>query len=227
MNDFSDNESKYTELVENAVRFSGFQINFFLQSKALIFSELATAHFGAKRKVRLLDVGCGIGLLHPLLNAQQFLITGVDVVEGALRVASSQNPNAIYKLYDGSRLPFNDSEFDMVIAVCVIHHIQPKFRDSFLSEMRRVTRKGGLICIIEHNPINPLTRLAVMRCPFDRDAILLFSREVRKGLENTGLKNTCTRFFLLLPSTNKILRKIEKKLSWLHLGAQYCVSVIV
>ena len=39
--------------------------------------------------------------------------------------------------------------------------------------MRRVVRPGGLLCIIEHNPFNPLTRLAVVRCEFDRDAVLL------------------------------------------------------
>ena len=50
----------------------------------------------------------------------------------------------------------------------------------FVADMVRVTRPGGLVCVIEHNPLNPLTRLAVNRCPFDADAVLLRSGQLAK-----------------------------------------------
>jgi ubiquinone/menaquinone biosynthesis C-methylase UbiE len=224
---FSANAPNYTELVGNAVRFSGLQVDFFTRAKALLLSELATAHFGEQGGLNLLDVGCGIGLLHSLLDERQFVITGTDVAEGALMLANSRNPNATYQYYDGSRLPFDDDTFDMSLTVCVMHHILPTMRDNYLREMQRVTRTGGLICVIEHNPVNPITRLAVMRCTFDSDAILLSSREVQKRFIRVGLKAPRTRFFLLLPFLGKLARRMETNLSWLHLGAQYCVSVVV
>jgi hypothetical protein len=52
--------------------------------------------------------------------------------------------------------------------------------------MARVTRPGGLICIIEHNALNLLTRLAVNRCPFDADAVLLRSGQSQELLRGAG-----------------------------------------
>lgn len=224
---FSVNAPSYTELVDSAARFSGLRVDFFTRAKALLLSEQATAHFGEQYPLNVLDVGCGIGLLHPLLDNQKFSITGTDVAEGALMLARSRNPNAAYQHYDGSRLPFADGTFDMSFTVCVMHHIPPQKRDDFLQEIRRVTKPGGLLCVIEHNPLNPLTRLTIMRCPFDSDAILLPPGEVQKRLLKVGLKAQHTRFFLLLPSLGKLARKIEMRLSCLHLGAQYCVSAVV
>ena len=53
--------------------------------------------------------------------------------------------------------------------------------------MRRVVRPGGLVCVIEHNPLNPLTRsLAVSRCEFDSDAVLLGASTTRKLMAAGG-----------------------------------------
>jgi hypothetical protein len=87
--------------------------------------------------------------------------------------------------------------------------------------MRRVARPGGLICIIEHNPLNPMTRLAVMRCEFDRDAILLGARASCRLLAASGLREIGARHFLLLPWETRPARRIEAALSSVPLGAQY------
>jgi hypothetical protein len=87
--------------------------------------------------------------------------------------------------------------------------------------MRRVARPGALICIIEHNPLNPLTRLAVARCEFDRDAVLLGAGKARKLMAAAGLREIDARYFLLLPSEAKPARQVERALGNLPLGAQY------
>ena len=94
-------------------------------------------------------------------------------------------------------------------AICVLHHVAPAEWAHFLSEMRRVVRPGGLICVIEHNPLNPLTRLAVSRCEFDRDAVLLGASTTRKLMAAGGLREIGSRYFLLLPWEAKPARRVE------------------
>jgi hypothetical protein len=79
----------------------------------------------------------------------------------------------------------------------------------------------GLVCIIEHNPLNPLTPLAVAGCEFDRDAVLLGAGKARKLLAAGGLREIGARYFLLLPSEAKPARRIEGALGSVPLGAQY------
>ena len=66
--------------------------------------------------------------------------------------------------YDGEKLPFPDETFDVVLAICVLHHVPVSQRYTFVSEMVRVARSGGVVAIFEHNPFNPLTRHAVNSC---------------------------------------------------------------
>ena len=115
----------------------------------------------------------------------------------------------------------NQGGFDLVTAICVLHHVAPAEWAHFMKEMRRVVRPGGLICVIEHNPLNPLTRLAVARCEFDRDAVLLGAGKARKLMAAGGLREIGARYFLLLPWEAKPARRVEGALSNVPLGAQY------
>jgi hypothetical protein len=62
-----------------------------------------------------------------------------------------------------------------------------------------VLAPGGLCCIIEHNPWNPITRAIVRRCPVDADAELLTARAASKLLEKSGFEVLSTDYFLYLP----------------------------
>jgi SAM-dependent methyltransferase len=126
----------------------------------------------------------------------------------------------------GETLPYDGATFDLSIAICVLHHVLPPQRVGFLREMRRVVRPGGLVCLIEHNPLNPLTRLAVTRCEFDRDAVLLHAGRTRALMADAGLHDTRSHYFLLLPSAAPLARRVEHGLRRIPLGAQYIASGI-
>ena len=62
-----------------------------------------------------------------------------------------------------------------------------------------MTKQGGLFAVYEHNPINPMTRWAVWRCPFDHDAVLLRSGKVRELLRNQGFEIVKCRYLFFMP----------------------------
>src|SRR5207237_8865176 len=100
----------------------------------------------------------------------------------------------------GAELPSASGEFDFAFAICVLHHVPPADWLGFIREMARVIRPGGAVCIIEHNPLNPLTQLSVRRCEFDRDAVLLPSWRTAGLMARAGLRAVDGRYLLGLPS---------------------------
>ena len=127
---------------------------------------------------------------------------------------------------DGLRAPFADESFHMVIAVCVLHHVPVDQRVAFLAEAARITRRGGLVLLCEHNPWNPLTRLVVGRCELDRDAVLLAQSEARRRLTAAGLSNIRSRYILFFPWRGAVWRWFEERLAWLPLGGQYVIDAM-
>jgi ubiquinone/menaquinone biosynthesis C-methylase UbiE len=126
-------------------------------------------------------------------------------------------------VYEGDKLPLEDNTMDIVFASCVMHHLQPKDLTKFTAEMTRVVRPGGLVAIIEHNPWNPLTRLAVSSCEFDRDAVLLTRKTASRLLKDAGLYIQDEAYILFFPLNYGFCRAVESRLRWLPLGAQYLV----
>jgi len=217
---FDSYRSNYRDVVQSSIDFSGLPHSFFMRAKADLLRELIARRLGPE-KPAMLDVGCGVGSFHPLLRGMIGRLSGIDVSSASIAQARADNRGVDYRDFDGGRFPFEDGGFDLVAAICVLHHVAPAQWSHFMNEMRRVVRPGGLICVIEHNPLNPLTRLAVARCEFDRDAVLLGAGEARKLMAAGGLREIGARYFLLLPWEARLARSVEGALSNVPLGAQY------
>ncbi|RAZ75259.1 class I SAM-dependent methyltransferase [Mesorhizobium atlanticum] len=223
---FDQYRSTYNRTVDESISFSGLKHDFFLQAKveplARVIAERGLAEGGAG--VRALDVGCGIGALHPYVRPLFSTLDGCDISTESVARARGDNPWVTYRDYPGPALPYADDTFDLAFAVCVVHHVPPEQWPAFVSEMRRVVRAGGAICLIEHNPFNPLTRLAVLRCPFDEDAVLISRHRAGRLLKAAGLADIDSRHFLLLPFASPFARKVESWFARAPLGAQYVCS---
>ena len=174
--------------------------------------------------MRALDVGCGPGETDSFLVGELGAIDGVDISEGVLEAARRRNPDVAYELYDGEHLPYEDGEFDLVFTICVIHHVPPDRWESFFAELARVVRPGGVLAVVEHNPLNPLTRLSVARCEFDDDAILLGRRRTERLIGAAGLKLRSSQYIVFFPWKSAALMKAEHTLRRVPLGAQYIVT---
>ena len=94
-----------------------------------------------KRKVKVLDVGCGTGYGSDLLS-RRFEVVALDKDREAISFAKKHYPNgANFVVGDATKLPFEDAEFDAVCSFEVIEHIEDA--EKMLSEVKRVLKKGG------------------------------------------------------------------------------------
>ncbi len=218
---FSD---EYAQTVNTAIAFTGNTVDTFTKVKAEYLQDLAMRHFGSIERLKVLDVGCGVGSMHPHLLGGFKNLTGADVSEASLKRAAAANKTVSYQFYDGSTLPFADGSFDCVFTTCVMHHVLPEQWPRFASQMFRVLKPEGLAVVLEHNPLNPLTRRAVDNCEFDEDAVLLWPSETRKLLREAGFRSVHSRTILSIPSLPGILRKVDMALGMLPFGAQYFVA---
>jgi len=223
---FDNYDKNFGAVVQSSINFSGLPHSFFTAAKADALRELIASRLHWMRNPRLLDVGCGVGELHPFLRDMFDQVCGTDVSAASIAEARIRNPEVQYEAYVGETLPYDSATFDLSIAICVLHHVPPPQWVGFLREMRRVVRPGGLVCLIEHNPVNPLTKLAVARCEFDRDAVLLRAGRTRALMAEAGLHDARSHYFLLLPSAAPLARRVERGLRRIALGAQYIASGI-
>jgi len=226
---FDQYRSTYNRTVDDSISFSGLKHDFFLQAKVEPLARLIAERGLAAHPtgVGALDVGCGVGALHPYVSPLFSSLDGCDISAPSVARARAGHSWGAYRTYSGPALPYPDASVDLAFAVCVAHHVPPEQWAGFFAEMRRVVRPGGAVCIIEHNPFNPLTRLAVLRCPFDEDAVLISRHKAGRLLKAAGLSEIQGRHFLLLPFANPIARRTEGWFSRVPLGAQYVCSGLV
>lgn len=221
---FDDYIETYKTEVDDSIGFIGQDTDFFIELKAQLLIKLAEKNFGDLSKIKALDIGSGIGLVDRHIKHRLKNLTGVDVEEGVVEKAKKNNPEVDYLWYDGVRLPFEDNTFDLCFAINVVHHVPPAIWDNFASEMRRVLKPGGIAAVFEHNPLNPLTRLAVKRCEFDRDAVLLSHSTLKTLFKTAGLKVFDDEYIVFFPFNAQVFRSIERIIKWLPLGAQHFVA---
>jgi len=93
----------------------------------------------AKRKPRILDVGCGTGANLQMLS-QFGAAEGVDVSSEALEFCRARGLARV-KQGAAETLPYEDASFDLVTGLDVVEHLDDDL--SGLREMHRVLRPGG------------------------------------------------------------------------------------
>jgi len=97
---------------------------------------------------RVLEVGCGTGLIYQrlvptLLNNTDYV--GVDVSDKMLDIARRNFPDGIFLRGDGYELSFADGAFDTVLCFEVLGHIL--HIEKFVSELLRVANKNSIFTV--------------------------------------------------------------------------------
>lgn len=214
----------YEQSVDSSIAFTGRDASFFAERKVELLVRLQRERGLDLRDAALLDVGCGTGTTDRLLASQVRTLCGVDISEEMLVMARRNVPAAQFRSYDGTTLPFGEGSFDVVVAICALHHVPPADQEHFVSELHRVARPGGLIAIFEHNPVNPLTRRAVRGCEFDVGVELLSAGRVKRLFEASGAKVLRRDFLLFTPLGGRVGASVDWWLRRIPLGGQHAVT---
>ena len=224
--DFERYKDTYQQKVQEAIKFTGQDLDFFTEAKVRNLLHLTRRQLGDSRRLTTLDVGCGVGITDFYLTGHFKKLHGIDLGRGMIRKASILNPKASYRFYKGGKLPYRTGSMDITFAICVMHHVPQAHMGSFSREMVRVTRKGGIIAVFEHNPFNPLTLRAVSTCDLDVDAILLRRTQVAHLLETAGAAVVEKKYILFTPFRGVFFALLDQWLGFIPLGAQYFVAAM-
>jgi SAM-dependent methyltransferase len=103
---------------------------------------------------RVLDVGCGTGVLAREAHrrvGREGRVVGLDLNEGMLAVAARTEPKIEWRQGDAASLPFEDASFDVVVSQFALMYVPD--RATSLREMWRTLASGGRLAIAAWAPI--------------------------------------------------------------------------
>lgn len=126
-----------------------------LESTKLVLAEEGLVRTG----MRVLDVGCGGGLLLRHFQSLGLEATGADI--SAAAVESLRRHGLDAHVASADNLPFPDASFDLVTACDVVEHLYDQERH--VSEVRRVLKPGGVYFVQTPNKPFNLLYLALIR----------------------------------------------------------------
>lgn len=176
--------------------------------------------FGTGKDV--LEVGCGTGLVLSRIRDFAHSATGVDLSPGMLEKARERGLEV--REASATALPFADESYDVTCSFKVLAHIPDV--ETALSEMARVTRKGGYVLAELYNP-NSLRALIKRYGPAGRVAADTHEKHVflrfdspkkakeltPAGCEFVGARGirivTPTAHFMRVPLLRQGLRRLE------------------
>jgi len=106
----------------------------------------ALLEFLGKDTGKLLDIGCGAGVLSDTLAQHGYAVTGIDPLVGdgsrAWRVQAS-----------AGAIPLSSGTFDIAVFHWSLHHVPEGLMASALAEAQRVLNQNGRLFVIEPEPV--------------------------------------------------------------------------
>ena len=156
------------------------------------FQELVS--YNLQPELKVLDAGCGDGQwgdISQLIHSHPFVV-GIDEDEESLNKNTT-----IKRLVKGDlhKLPFNPSEFDLILCRSVFEHLSdPK---KVIAEFKRVLSDHGRVIISTQNRYNPIMFLSSILPAWLRKLLKLFI--IRQGCDEGTYKtfyrcNTKSKF---------------------------------
>jgi ubiquinone/menaquinone biosynthesis C-methylase UbiE len=154
------------------------------------------ASIALPERARLLEVGCGTGVLTRALAALPGVesVVGVDLAPSLLEKARELAPAIRFEQADARELPFADASFDTVVFDSTLSHVPEPERA--LAEAARVLRPGGTlaafdgdyatttVALAEHDPLQVCVTAMMAQSVTDRRVMRRLPALVRGcGLE--------------------------------------------
>ena len=125
------------------------------------------ANFAATRGLKVLEIGCGMGIDGAQFAKAGADYTGIDLTEAAVELARTRfallHLNGEFRVSDAENLDFDDESFDLVYSHGVLHHT-PDIKAA-VSEIRRVLKPGGraIVMLYHRGSYNYQVGIRVLR----------------------------------------------------------------
>jgi SAM-dependent methyltransferase len=98
-----------------------------------------------QRRLRVLDAGCGTGMLMKELS-RRHQVVGIDQSAEDLAYSAERGLRSLSQA-TVEALPFADETFDVVLSLDVLYHAAVEDEVAALGEARRVLRRGGRLIV--------------------------------------------------------------------------------
>lgn len=116
---------------------------------------------------KILDIGCsfGIGTEYLKKHYVDAFVTGIDLSPFFLAIASFRNNitnnNIQYIHANAEMLPFSNNSYDKIFIQYLFHELPQHATKQVINEAYRVLKPGGIIAIIDLNPMNLNEKLSI------------------------------------------------------------------
>jgi ubiquinone/menaquinone biosynthesis C-methylase UbiE len=177
--------------------------------------------------LRGLDIGCGIGDFTSAVAVLVKNMVGTDLSPGMISVARKRHSKRIRFITSKSdKIQFSDSTFDFCMAVHLFHHLaKEQLIEKTIKEMKRVTKIGGTIVVVDVNKKNPVSRLIqylmVKRGVDTGKERLVNPKVVEKMFERNNIKLQYHKGVCLAPHFLPWLKIFNKTLEGSFIGKRF------
>lgn len=139
---------------------------------------------------RTLEIGCGEGRVARDLAERGHHVTALDTAGGLVEHARDADPEGLYLVSDGARLPIRSGSFELVVAynaLQVVADMRPT-----VQECARVLRASGHLCFCVTHPVTDMGHWLddTDAPPFTVRSQYFESTRVEDTIERDGLRVT-------------------------------------
>lgn len=151
--------------------------------------------------LRILEIGCGAGLLGFELAHSAKIVIGIDISHFVLDFANRVKEyihcdNVFFQQGDAEHLAFDDNSFDVVVCSEVLEHLTAPQRT--LTEMRRVLKKDGAVVLTTPCALSfsdaCMNLLRLLRPSIESEKDVHFDKKTYLALQREGKQHNTKTF---------------------------------
>ena len=95
------------------------------------------------------DAGCGpSGHIGKYLGDKGHRVTGIDISQACIALATSYNPAISFKVMDMMKTEFKNESFDAIVSFYSIIYTPKKYIDKIFAEFHRILKPNGKLLVV-------------------------------------------------------------------------------